>query len=93
MGVYLITYDLNKSGQNYDELYKEIKSVAVNQDCLWHGLESTWVIKSNLGVQAVAERLNKKIDSNDRLLVILINNTKQGWLTEEDWKKLNYLFT
>ena len=35
--VYSITYDLNKNGQNYDDLYKTIKSLG--EYC--HYLDST----------------------------------------------------
>lgn len=85
--IYLITYDLHKPGQDYEYLYETIKNSSTGD---WsHHLESTWIIKSNLSVNQVAENIKSAIDENDSFLVIEVINNKQGWLPEEAWTYLN----
>lgn len=79
--VYLITYDLKKPGQNYNELYEAIKSLG----SWWHYLESTWLVDTSLIAPRISEKLNPKIDKNDRLLVIKVTSDYSGWLTNDAW--------
>ena len=65
MKSYLITYDLRKPGQNYDELYKAIKAIG----SWWHCLESNWIVKSNLSAVQIRDKVSPHIDKNDKLLV------------------------
>ncbi len=83
--VFLITYDLNKPGQNYNKLYDEIKKA----DTWWHYLDSTWIIETQISADSWQKRLQKHvIDDNDYLLVIQVCNNYQGWLPEKAWKWL-----
>ena len=84
--VLLVTYDLNKPGQDYSDLYKAIKDSSTNG--WWHYLDSTWLIDTNLSTSQVAEQLKGKIDKNDSLLVIRVCKDYQGWLSEEAWQWL-----
>lgn len=80
----LITYDLKRPGQDYEELLKEIKNIS---GTWWHHLESTWLIKTGISPNEVFSRLKKYLDSNDRMLVIDITNaSRQGWLPAEAWE-------
>ncbi|MHC1684921.1 MAG: SinR family protein [Clostridiaceae bacterium] len=81
MAVHLITYDLNKAGQNYDKLYDEIKSLGE----WWHYLDSTWLVDSSYSAQNISERLVPVIDKNDYLLVIKVTNDSHGWLNQDAW--------
>lgn len=83
--VYLITYDLNKPGQNYEELYKAVKALGG----WWHYLDSTWLVDTTLSAQQVSDRLVAHIDKNDRLLVIRVTSDYQGWLTNKAWEWIN----
>ena len=65
MATMLISYDLNRPGQKYDELFEEIKSLG----SWWHCLDSTWLVNTNLTPLQVANRLWAKMDANDRLVV------------------------
>lgn len=87
MAAYLITYDLNKPGQNYPKLYDVIKELG----SYWcHPLESVWLVKSNLTVDEISNKILSVIDkTNDYLFVVEVNNHKQGWLTEDVWNHLN----
>ena len=82
MTVYCVSYDLNKSGQNYTALYNELKASL----SWWHHLDSTWLIYTNESAEQLSNRLLRHIDQNDRLLVIKVVRQYQGFLTEEAWK-------
>lgn len=85
MAVYMVSYDLNKSGQDYKGLYEELK----NSPVWWHYLDSTWLIKTNETVVQLWERIEPHIDSNDRCLVIPVSKPYSGWMTEEAWNWLD----
>ena len=76
MATMLIGYDLNRPGQNYDELF-EVRSRA------WahggNGLDSTWLVDTNLTSLEVANRLWAKMDKNDRLLVTRAYRSTTEW--------------
>jgi hypothetical protein len=80
----LITYDLNRPGQNYKDLHDEIKAIGTTS--WWHYLDSTWMVSTSLSVRQATERLLTKIDKSDRLLVLNVSNDENsGWLTEDAW--------
>lgn len=82
MSTFLITYDLNKPGQNYDKLYEKIKSLGA----WWHHLDSTWIVETSLTIGEVQDRLLSVLDDSDSLLVMNINgDTYAGWLTQDAW--------
>ena len=66
MKTYMVGYDLNKPGQNYDKL---IKALQEDFDNWWHHLDSTWIIKTNMTAMKILKKLQPLIDSNDELLV------------------------
>ena len=68
MKTFLIGYDLNKKGQDYETLIEEIKKLSL--DGWWHCLDSTWILKSNMTASGILDHLRKFMDSNDELLVI-----------------------
>lgn len=81
--LYLVTYDLNKPGQDYKVLHEAIKSLGRR----WHHLDSTWLVQSRLTVQQVTDHLTPKIDKSDRLLVLdVTGDSYNGWLTQDAWK-------
>lgn len=89
MSCLLITYDLNKPGQNYSGLYDEIKSLG---SAWWHHLDSTWLVRTSLSANDAADRIKKRIDDSDSLLVLNVtNDAYSGWLSQDawDWLKTN----
>jgi hypothetical protein len=81
--VYLITYDLNKIGQNYDGLYKAIKNLGSSW---WHYLDSIWLVEiSNSSADQISDILIKEIDKNDYILVVRVLEDYGGWLKKEAW--------
>ncbi len=83
MASYLVTYDLIKQ-KNYDPLIKELQKYDY-----WHCLKSTWIIKSNGPATAIRDALAPHIDSDDKLIVILLSR-EAAWTLSfskecQDW--------
>lgn len=91
MAVYLITYDLNKTGQNYESLYEAIKKASSN-DVWMHYLDSTWIIKSDLSSKQIYDILKPSVDDNDLFLIIKVTNDYYGWLPDGAWDYLSKMF-
>lgn len=82
MAALLITYDLNKPGQNYDKLYEKIKGLGA----WWHHLDSTWIVNSTLTPSQAFDRLKPTLDASDSMLIVNITgDTYSGWLPQEAW--------
>lgn len=86
MGTYIIGYDLNKSGKDYDGLIGAIKSLS---GTWWHHLDSTWIVVSDLSAKQIRDALRVHLDSDDELLVVRssgegawcgFNNNGSKWL-------------
>lgn len=75
MKSYLIGYDLNKKGQDYDGLISKIKEFPN----WWHHLDSTWIIKTNKTSVEVRDLLLPYIDNNDELLVVHLSG-EGAWI-------------
>ena len=82
--ILLISYDLNKPGQDYSALYDEIKRAKT----WWHHLSSTWIISTDKTPGEWTKILRKHMDDNDSLLVIEVCKNYQGWLPDRAWKWL-----
>lgn len=82
MAVYLVTYDLNSPGQNYERLYEAIKQY---QYC--KGLESVWFISSNSSASAIRDYLRQHIDGNDKLFVSSLGGWASWNVNCADWIK------
>jgi len=89
MAVHWVNYDLNKTGQNYDELIKYLKS----HQSWAKPLKSSFLVKTSLGVGELRDGIKKHIDSNDDVLVINVDG--RSWasygISSEvtDWMKQN----
>ncbi len=81
---FIITYDLNQSGQNYTDLINKIKTFSNV-----HAMQSVWFIKSNQGASDIFNQLKVYIDDNDYLFVSEVNNNRQGWMKKEVWNFLD----
>jgi hypothetical protein len=87
MKTYLVGYDLNKPGQDYADLIKEIRAYPD----WWHYLDSTWIIKTDWTAKQIRDDLKPHIDPSDELLVVLLGGegawtgfkkTASEWLLE-----------
>lgn len=62
---YVISYDLNKPGKNYPDLYEEIQSIGS-----WcHPVDSTWFVVSSESATAIRDRLMATVDKTDAVIV------------------------
>lgn len=83
--VYLVTYDLNKPGKNYEGVYQAIKSASTGVWC--HYLESAWLIKSSLSTAAsVLSLIRPHLDNNDRCMVLEVTDNSQGYFSQNEWQ-------
>ncbi|MFO7195662.1 CRISPR-associated protein Cas2 [Enterococcus faecium] len=65
MDSFIISYDLNKSGKNYDDLIKKIKTYSK-----WAKInESVWFFKSNKKCPEIRDDLKSVMDKDDSLFV------------------------
>ena len=64
MSNFLITYDLNHPGKNYNSLITKIKTYENIKIC-----KSVWIIKSNSSSVEIRDLLSQEIDINDSLFV------------------------
>lgn len=88
--VYMITYDLNSTGQRYNELISAIKGASNGCWCTFW--KSSYLIQSPLSPSQITDRLKPYLDSNDRLLVIEVRRNYRGWLTDDERSYINDMF-
>jgi hypothetical protein len=82
----LVTYDLNRPGQEYQDLFEAIKAIGP----WWHYLDSTWLLDTNLTANQAYKRLEPHVDKNDHVLIIKVDPyDKQGWLPKKAWDWIN----
>ena len=74
MKTYLISYDLNRPGQDYPDLWDAIKAF----DNWWHFLDSTWIVKTNWPATQIRDYLRPYLDDNDELLVVRLSG-ESAW--------------
>lgn len=79
MTMYMIGYDLQQPGKNYDNLHRAIKGLSGT----WcHPLDSTWIVSHPGPASAIRDALLPHIDANDVLLVA-------GLTGESAWRSLS----
>ena len=80
---YIISYDLNKQGQDYASLTNELKRFGAQKV-----LYSQWVLRHNsTSCVAFRDHFWKFMDGNDRLLVTELDGG--GWASQNAMLKLN----
>lgn len=78
MKTYLISYDLNSPGQDYESLFSAIRELG---STWWHNLDSTWIIRYDGSAAQIRDALSPLLDPNDELIVV-------GLTGEGAWKGL-----
>ncbi|MDM7503285.1 MAG: hypothetical protein L0I64_11910 [Lactococcus lactis] len=84
---YMLTYDLNSPGQNYDEVIKTIENDISTVCCKYW--ESSYLFRSNLTTKQMIDKLKPYLDKGDRFFITEIVNNKTGWLTPSQWDFIN----
>lgn len=85
MSAYMITYDLNAQGQNYEKVIETIKSCSAVWYSAW---KSSYLIKSNMTAKQINDAITQHLDGNDTLFVVEITENYNGRLQETDWNKI-----
>lgn len=88
--VYMVTYDLNNPGQNYENVIETIKQCASMWCTFW---KSSYLIKSTMSANEIANKLDPYLDKNDRAIVIEVKSNYQGWLAEDEWDYIRKMFS
>jgi len=65
MALFYIAYDLDKPGQDYQNLWDELDSLGAKRV-----QDSVWALRSDTSAKELRDVLKKHIDSDDRLLVV-----------------------
>ena len=85
---YLITYDLNSEGQDYQNVIDAIKQASDGVWCSYW--KSSFLIRSNYATaQQVTDCITPHLDTNDRLIVMEVKQNYQGWLSKDQWNYIN----
>lgn len=84
--VVLVTYDLNKQGKNYADLFTTLESMCTSYI---RPLKSVWMLDTQKSIDDVSAAALKVMDPDDRLYVTRLVNDKAGWLTQAQWDWLN----
>ena len=85
MGLLLVGYDLTKPDRDYGALTERLRSF----DWWWHGLDSTWIVRTNLTTVQLRDDLKRYVDPADKLLVLDVTGDGAAWSNmsrrESDW--------
>lgn len=82
--VYLLSYDLNAPGQDYQKLFTAIEQISNGYT---RCLKSTWLINTHLNAEQIVKKLLGYIDKNDGLFVTKVSRDCQCHLPKKtiDW--------
>lgn len=79
---FMISYDLNAPGQNYEK----VKDVITNFGGAYIKLQkSFWLVRNDLTADEMARDILNVVDKNDSIFVCELNNDYQGNTTQENW--------
>jgi len=77
----LISYDLIRPGQDYDDLIEHLESYRHAKP-----LYSVWLIVTNKSVETIRNELKDKLlDKNDKVIVVDITGDAASWSNVSDW--------
>lgn len=89
MGVYVVTWNLNKERSNYAQARKEfIEHLERHSNIGDAGLDSVRWISTTMSADQLYNDLAPKLDTDDRIFIShLAGGTYQGWLSQStaDW--------
>lgn len=86
--VYLISYEISRYSKKIYKLYKVIKECTCEENWV-QCFNNLWIIKSNMDVNMIYEKLKETLDSSDCFIVIEITKNCDGWLDTNIWEYLN----
>lgn len=66
MATYIVSYDLQTMGKDYDPLLDYLTTL----EDWWHYLDSTWVVVTSKTATQLREELQELVDDKDLVLVV-----------------------
>lgn len=88
MKMYLISYELSKYSKKIYQLYKTIKECAL-EDNWAQCFNNLWIIKSDMDINIIYEKLKETLYGNDCFIVIEVTKNCDGWMDTRIWEYLN----
>ncbi len=73
--IYSISYDLNRPGQKYEDLYEAIESY-INCKIM----KSHYLVYTNENANQIYNRLKPYLDDNDYIFISEVTSNMGGWL-------------
>jgi hypothetical protein len=74
MRLHLVSYDLNRPGQNYPAIVTRLEQLGATRI-----LYSQWMLRNAMTADQLRDDLMRFIDQNDRLLVADVSNAPLAW--------------
>lgn len=79
----MLSYDLNRPGQDYKNLFEAIHRCG---DAI-HCLGSVWLLHTTMTVTQVQQILHQNMESNDYLMVVdITGQSRDGWMPKSVWE-------
>ena len=80
-----VSYDLQTPFKDYSSFFETLKQ---HSQTWCHYLVNTWLIKTTLTEGALARLLFPHMTTSDRLLILEIKGTGNGWMAKDVWEWL-----
>ena len=85
MRLLLVGCDLTRPEKDYVALLDRLRGF----DWWWHGLESTWIVRTDLTTVELRDALKPHVDPADKLLILDVTGDAAAWSNmsrrESDW--------
>lgn len=79
VALYLVTYDLNRPGQDYPGLYDKISECG----SAWHGMQNVWFVDTPWNAQRIRDHVIPTLDRGDKLFVSRVQEAAWQGFTDE----------
>ena len=66
MQAYMVSYDLSRPGQDYEDLISAVKRICPTH---WHILKSAWIVATDRSAADIRDALTPYLDANDKMIV------------------------
>ncbi len=83
MPLLIVTYDLKADQTDRKPFFDAIKNNSKNW---WHYLKNTWLVSTYMDADTFAHKLYPFFTTDDRVLVMEVKGTGQGWLPKDAWE-------
>lgn len=85
MSLYLVTYALNRPGQDYQTVAELTKGLGT----CYRFSDSVYLVKSVLDFQDFSQSATRYADPSDRIIIAKVDGKINGLLSDEQWDWIN----